>query len=171
MNWSYTLQSAQPSQTQAIWEILQQGIAKRKQEGSTQWQDGYPNLEVIKKDITANEGYVATDVNGQIVAYLVISPRNEPAYDALQTGWLTNNQPYVVVHRLAVCQNPKIKGLAVWLMQQAESIAAQMGITSIKVDTNFDNAPMLAIFKKLGYSYAGEVYFRGSARQAFQKLL
>jgi hypothetical protein len=39
------------------------------------------------------------------------------------------------------------------------------------VDTNFDNLPMLNIFEKLGYTYCGEVYFRGSARRAYEKVL
>jgi hypothetical protein len=30
-----------------IWIILQQAIARRKADGSNQWQDGYPNPEVI----------------------------------------------------------------------------------------------------------------------------
>ena len=34
-----------------IWDIIQQAILKRKNEGSEQWQDGYPNLEIIQEDI------------------------------------------------------------------------------------------------------------------------
>ncbi len=40
-----------------------------------------------------------------------------------------------------------------------------------KVDTNFDNAAMLHILKKLGYTYCGEVYLAGGERKAFEKLL
>jgi hypothetical protein len=39
------------------------------------------------------------------------------------------------------------------------------------VDTNFDNAAMLHILKKLGYTYCGEVYLAGGERKAFEKLL
>ncbi len=39
------------------------------------------------------------------------------------------------------------------------------------MDTNFDNTPMLRILEKLGYTYCGEVYFRGSARRAYEKVL
>ncbi|UYW00365.1 GNAT family N-acetyltransferase [Flavobacterium agricola] len=171
MHLDYTLTLAQPNQDEAVWAILQQGIAKRKQEGSTQWQDGYPNLDVVRTDIAQAEGYVVTNTEGTVVAYQVLSARPEPAYEALPTGWLTQNQPYLVIHRMAVTQTPKIKGLATWMLQQAERIATEKGIKSIKVDTNFDNAPMLALFKKLGYTYVGEVYFRGSARMAFEKIL
>jgi hypothetical protein len=30
---------------------------------------------------------------------------------------------------------------------------------------------MLKLFEKLGYQYCGEVYFRGSARKAFEKVI
>jgi len=76
----------------------------------------------------------------------------------------------LVVHRLAICQQPKIKGLAYWTLQQAEVLAQKLKIESIKVDTNYDNAPMIHLFKKLNYTYCGKVYFRGSERLAFEKL-
>ena len=50
-------------------------------------------------------------------------------------------------------------------------LAKGNNIFSIKVDTNFDNIPMLKILEKLGYTYCGEVTFRGSFRKAFEKTL
>lgn len=52
-----------------------------------------------------------------------------------------------------------------------EALCRDKKVYSIKVDTNFDNQPMLKILEKLQYTYCGEVYFRGSARKAFEKLL
>lgn len=63
------------------------------------------------------------------------------------------------------------KGLAKKIMLYAEEVALANNIFSIKVDTNFDNIPMLKIFEKLGYIYCGEVEFRGSKRKAFEKVL
>jgi hypothetical protein len=34
------------------YDHFQQAIARRKADGSNQWQDGYPNPEVILNDIT-----------------------------------------------------------------------------------------------------------------------
>lgn len=41
-----------------IWEILRRAIARRKEDGSNQWQDGYPNPEVVQKDISNGHGFV-----------------------------------------------------------------------------------------------------------------
>ena len=46
-----------------IWEIMQQAIQRRKEEGSNQWQDGYPNPEVIQNDLDNGHGFVLTDGN------------------------------------------------------------------------------------------------------------
>lgn len=39
------------------------------------------------------------------------------------------------------------------------------------LDTNFDNAAMLHILKKLDYTYCGEVYLAAGERKAFEKLI
>lgn len=152
-----------------IWEILQQAIEKRKEEGSEQWQNGYPNLDVVKKDISNDFGYVIDNKENLIIGYVAIINEIESAYTEIEGKWL-NNDIYLVVHRLAVVQNVKIKGLGSWTMAEIEKVAKSKNIQNIKVDTNFDNIPMLRIFEKLGYHYCGEVYFDESPRKAFQKI-
>jgi hypothetical protein len=52
-----------------------------------------------------------------------------------------------------------------------EDLCVSRNVYSIKVDTNFDNIPMLRILEKLKYTYCGEVYFRGASRKAYEKEL
>lgn len=152
-----------------IWKILQQAILRRKKDGSNQWQDGYPNPETVKTDIEKEIGYVLTE-NGKVVAYCAIIYNFEPAYDAIEGKWLTNGN-YNVVHRMAVSDEVAGKGYAKEVFRRIEAVSKENNIFSIKVDTNFDNLAMLHILEKLGYTYCGEVYFRGSARKAFEKVL
>lgn len=167
----YVIKPAVISNKNESWNLLQKAILKRKSEGSNQWQDGYPNEEVIEKDILQQNGYVILNEDEKLIGYFALSFDKEPAYEELKEGWLTQNQPYAVVHRLALSQEPKIPGLATWVFNEIESLIKNKNIASVKVDTNFDNAPMLYLFNKMGYTYAGEVYFRGSARKAFEKIL
>ena len=60
-----------------IWEILRRAIARRKEDGSNQWQDGYPNIEVIKDDIQNKYGYVLT-LKEEIVGYCALLINDEP---------------------------------------------------------------------------------------------
>lgn len=163
------LRQATFSEIQQIWIIIQQAIERRRLDGSKQWQDGYPNEKSILHDIENNYGYVLV-IEEIIVAYAAIIFDVEPAYTNIEGKWLTNND-YVVVHRVAVSDDFKGKGMATQLFTMIENLAIKNNIFSIKVDTNFDNIPMLKIVEKLGYSYCGEVYFRGSARKAFEKVL
>lgn len=165
----YGFRKATLEDVQQIWEILEQAIVRRKNDGSNQWQDGYPNPDVVKKDIEKGSGYVLTEGNS-VIGYAAILINDEPAYEEIQGKWLTNDD-FVVVHRLAISENQIGKGLAQKIMQFIETVAVQNTVFSIKVDTNFDNIPMLKIFEKLGYTYCGEVFFRGSARKAFEKKL
>jgi len=157
------------SQIPDIWSILQQAIARRKADGSNQWQDGYPNPEVIQNDITKNAGYVLLE-DEDIVGYVALLINDEPEYANIEGQWLTHND-FVVFHRVAIAENQLGKGLAKKLLYNIEEFALANEIYSIKADTNFDNQAMIAIFEKLDYHYCGQVYFRGSARRAYEKVL
>lgn len=166
---SYHFRKAIASEIPQIWTIIQQAIVRRKNDGSQQWQDGYPNENVIRIDIEKGIGYVLTDDN-TIVGYAAILFNDEPAYEQLNGTWLTNGD-FVVVHRVAISDDYLGKGLAQKIFFFTEDLAIDNNIFSIKVDTNFDNLPMLKILEKLGYTYCGEVTFRGSMRKAFEKKL
>ena len=165
MNYSFRKSTSEDSSQ--IWDILKGAIERRKNDGSDQWQDGYPNLEVIQQDIKKGIGYVLTD-DETVVGYTAILINDEPAYNDLKGNWLTNGD-FVVVHRLAISDDYIGKGLAQKMMLYTEGFALQKNIFSVKVDTNFDNIPMLKIFEKLGYTYCGEVTFRAGTRKAFEK--
>jgi GNAT superfamily N-acetyltransferase len=165
----YQFRNAQLTDADRIWEILQEAIQKRKEEGSDQWQDGYPNPTVIAQDLKKNQGFVLT-LGEAIAGYCAIAINDEPAYDAIEGTWITNND-FIVFHRAAISKDFVGKGLATHLFQCIENYALENGIYSVKADTNFDNEPMLYLFDKLGYVYCGEVYFRNASRKAYEKVL
>jgi len=75
------------------------------------------------------------------------------------------------LHRLATAKEFKNQGVATKIMQLVEESCRKEKIPSIRVDTNFDNAAMLHVFKKLDYEYCGEVLLRDAPRKAFEKIL
>jgi hypothetical protein len=160
---------AQISEISQIWDILRQAILRRKEDGSDQWQDGYPNPVVIQTDIEKGEGFVLI-LEETIVGYVAILINDEPEYARIEGEWLTNND-FVVFHRVAISENHLVRGLSKLLIDCVEDYARMNNIYSIKADTNYDNIIMKKIFDKLGYIYCGEVYFRGSPRKAYEKVL
>ncbi|MGZ5196927.1 MAG: N-acetyltransferase family protein [Kaistella sp.] len=165
----YILRKAKVADQEKIWKILQDAIKRRKADRSRQWQDGYPNPETVETDIQQNYGYVL-EIEGEIAGYAAIIFEIEPAYEIIEGKWLSSGK-YVVVHRVAVSEDFVGKGIATKLFTEIENVAKSNQVFSIKVDTNYDNPAMLRILEKLGYTYCGEVYFRGSARRAFEKML
>lgn len=166
---NYHFRKAELSEIAPIWEILQQAIQRRKKDGSNQWQDGYPNPEVVEKDIQKGEGFVLVD-GATIIGYSAVLLNDEPAYGNIEGKWLTNGN-FVVLHRVAISENYLGKGLAKMILKKTEDFALSNNIYSIKADTNFDNIAMMKIFESSGYAYCGEVYFRGSPRKAYEKVL
>lgn len=164
-----TFRQATTDDIPKIWEILLGAIQRRKQDGSRQWQDGYPNPEVVAADIDKKAGYVLTD-NDNIVGYCAIFINDEPVYATINGAWLTDGD-FVAYHRVAISEDYLGKGLAGILLKHIEDFALANDITSVRADTNFDNPAMLRLFKKLGYHYCGEVIFRGGTRKAFEKVL
>ena len=152
-----------------IWKIIQQAIERRKNEGSTQWQNGYPNQDTIESDISKNFGYVLT-VDGDIAVYTALILNNEPAYSSIEGAWLSTGE-FVVIHRVAVDEKFFGKGLVKILFDKIEEFTKKQGIQSIKVDTNYDNIAMLKILESKGYSYCGEVMLAGGMRKAFEKII
>lgn len=152
-----------------IWTILQHAIAHRKKDGSNQWQDGYPNLQVVQKDVDAGAGFVLAD-GENIIGYTAIMINDEPEYAKIKGEWLSDKD-FVVFHRLAVSENCMGKGMAKKIIEFVEKFALENNIFSVKADTNYDNIAMLKIFEKSGYTFCGEVYFRGGERRAFEKIL
>lgn len=174
-----------------ILQIIEQARRRMAAAGSQQWQDGYPASGNIANDLAHGYGYVicrsaagpasGADRNGTVrqvaepggspvVAYGAIVFDGEPAYDAIEGSWLSD-RPYVVVHRLAVADEALGRHLGTEFLRHAERLALQRGVSSFRIDTNFDNHRMLRILTREGFTRCGTVGYRGSSREAFEKLL
>ena len=152
-----------------IMEIVKQAQEYFKSQGIDQWQNNYPNEEVINNDINNDESYVMLDEDN-IIATTVISFTKEKSYENIIDGqWITNGD-YGVIHRIAVDNTHKGKGLSHKIIKYAEEVCKQNNVHSIKVDTHEENIPMQSLLKKNGFEYCGIVYLEdGGKRVAFEK--
>lgn len=166
---TYTFRKATLEDKEIIWKLLKQAIKRRKEDGSNQWQDGYPNEAIVANDIKNEFGYVLLDQD-KIIGYSAVIINNEPEYEKIIGKWITYND-FVVVHRIVIAEEYLGKGLSKIILKHIEDFALKNKIKSIKVDTNFDNFAMMKIFESLGYIYCGEVFFRGSPRRAYEKVI
>ena len=141
-----------------------------RRQGIDQWQDGYPTPEIISNDISNDENYIV-EHNGVVVATFVISFAGEPTYAEIKgKGWLNENR-YAVVHRIAVADECRRKGIALEILHYAEELSAERGIADIRIDTHRDNLAMRSLLKKLGYTHCGRITLTsGAFREAYHKI-
>ena len=154
-----------------IVEIIELSKKYLKETKVDQWQDGYPAKEDLRRDIESRNSYVLTNKD-EIVATTVISLDGESTYNSIFNGeWITNEE-YIVMHRVAVHNKYKGKGIFKELIKEAESLALNNDIFSIKIDTHRDNVSMQRAVVKNDFKRCGIIYLEdGSERIAFEKVI
>ena len=119
-----------------------------------------------------------------MAAWLLSHPEEEHApiaiaftpdenYTTMVSGqWLTD-RPYAVIHRIAVDDKLKGRGIAGWILEQAEYLCRQRGVESLKIDTHQDNTSMRRLLEKQNYHYCGVIQLHRdlSLRVAYEKRL
>jgi ribosomal protein S18 acetylase RimI-like enzyme len=137
----------------ALMSLMRRVVPLMRAAGNLQWDETYPNKSVFQRDIDQEQLWVA-DADTSIAGIAAVTADQEPDY--AQAGW-DINEPAIVVHRLAVDPAFRGAGVAAALMQRAEQVAAERGITVLRVDTNTQNEATQRLFPKLGYRLAGEI--------------
>ncbi len=156
----------------AMMHIIRQAIEYMKRQGIDQWQNGYPNERVFAEDIRKGYSYVCEEA-GEIVGTIAVVFDGEPTYDVIYDGaWLTVDEPYAAIHRIAVDNQCKGRGVAGQMIKEVERMCRERGVRSIKNDTHRDNLSMQKMQAKNGFTYCGVIYLAdGAERIACEKVL
>ena len=154
-----------------IMKIINQAKAYFKENGIDQWQDGYPNMTTIQKDIMDGNGYILLK-DKEIVATSAVIFGKEKNYETIFQGkWISEGE-YVAIHRIAVTSRYKGLGLSTEIIKNIEAISLEKGVHSIKVDTHKQNLSMQKLLEKNNFQYCGIIYLEDkSERIAFEKIL
>lgn len=154
-----------------IMKIIEQAQNYFKEQRIDQWQNNYPNSETIKNDVNREESYVLIEDN-EILGTAAVSFNGEKTYDNIYDGKWLSNEEFVVIHRIAINNNLKGKGLSGEIIKNVEKLCLDKGVHSIKMDTHEDNISMQNSLKKNGFKYCGVIYLEDkSKRIAFEKLI
>lgn len=159
------------SDVDEIMVIIQKSQIHFKNEKINQWQNNYPNHQIIKVDIEDNNSYVLKQ-NGIVIGTSAVSFDGEETYDTIYEGeWLSHDR-YAVIHRMAVDFDYRGTGIASIFLKEIEKLCINNEVYSIKVDTHRENIPMRKLLLKNGYKECGIIYLKDkNERIAFEKLL
>jgi ribosomal protein S18 acetylase RimI-like enzyme len=137
----------------ALMRLVRRVVPLMRATGNLQWDENYPDEVAFRRDIDLKQLWVG-EIGAEIAGIAAITMDQEPDY--AQVGW-DISEPAIVVHRLAVDPAFRGAGTASALMQKAEEVAFERGITVLRVDTNTQNEATQRLFPKLGYLLAGEI--------------
>ena len=137
--------------------IAKEASAYLRSCGVDQWQDNFPNPEVFARDIAKDNCWLFTH-EGKAVGVIVVYLEPEEDYKGIEGQWLTEGEHYGVIHRVAVKDAYRGRGLSGEMMQLAEDIILGRGCPSVRIDTHEDNLTMQNMLKKRGYSPCGVVW-------------
>jgi ribosomal protein S18 acetylase RimI-like enzyme len=163
-----TITKASPSDIPEIMSLISAAVKKMIADGLYQWDEQYPNVEVITDDISAGNLFKISEKD-RIAGVIVLNEQYFPQYNDL--AWEDTGGKFLIVHRLCVHPDYQGQGYAQKLMRFAEEYTKKNGYSSIRLDTYTSNQRALALYDSLNYRRVGMVTFRKGLFQCFEKVL
>ncbi len=114
---------------ESILKIIKEVQVRMKESGLSQWQNNYPNKEIIIADI--NGGHLFIYEDKEVLATMSVF-NFDPVYEHINGAWLNQNN-YIVIHRIAVSN----KGLGLKITDRFyKFIFDYFKVKDIRIDTH-----------------------------------
>jgi GNAT superfamily N-acetyltransferase len=138
--------------------------------GIDQWDESYPNAEVIMEDLIAQSYFVALE-KGIIIGGINIDHNQDKTY--LEIDWEDKSDSFLVVHRLGVKEEFWNKKIGKDLMLFTEKLVLEKRLNSIRLDTYSGNPKAMEFYKKLGYLKLGTINLKPDKNEyyCFEKII
>lgn len=134
--------------------------------GVEQWDEIYPNPEVLSADIEAGTLHILP-ADGGPAASIVLNEHQDKEYE--DGCWRYTEGKFLVIHRLCVAPLHQGRGVAKRMMRYAEELARKNGYSAIRLDAFSQNPISLRLYQGLGFQKAGTITFRKGLFYLFEK--
>ena len=114
----------------------------------------YPCRTTAEKALAANTLYVMEE-NHTICASMVLNQNQADVYSEIDWAYPAEPEKVLVLHTLCIPPAHAGKGYGTAMVIYAQKKAKEMGCTVLRLDTFAGNKPAAALYKKLGFRYAG----------------
>ena len=148
------IRKAKISDLSKIMEMYSSCVKGMIKSGVDQWDENYPNAEIISSDLKSETYYVAEN-KGHIIGGINIDQNQDNTY--LDIDWEDQSNSFLVVHRLAIKEEYLGKKIGKKLMLFAEQLIREKGLKSIRLDTYSGNPKAMEFYKRLGYIELGTI--------------
>ena len=153
------IRKAKIEELEEIKEIFEEAKKIMRQDGNMlQWNDGYPQDEVLISDI--DKGQLCVIEDGEINACFGLQLGEDPTYKVIDGKWQSDS-PYITIHRIA-------KRSGKHIFDQMFSYVKER-YDHIRIDTHKDNKIMQHLLAIHGFKYCGIIYLLdGDPRLAYE---
>ncbi|SFI40579.1 Acetyltransferase (GNAT) family protein [Treponema bryantii] len=151
-----------------IYSLYQNAIIAMEKDNIHQWDEIYPDKDILKEDITKNKMYIGKTDN-KIAVCFVLSEECDEEY---KNGcWKYPDSRFNVIHRL--CVNPLFQnqGIAAKTLEYIENLSKSEGYDSIRLDCFTQNPYSIKLYDKAGYSITGYADWRKGRFELREKKL
>ncbi|HWP21521.1 MAG TPA: GNAT family N-acetyltransferase [Candidatus Cryosericum sp.] len=159
-------EQAVPADLPEVLALFQAATKRMDEQGIPQWDDVYPNREVLGCDIARGELTVGR-IEGKIACVFVLSEQYNEEY--AQGRWLYPGSRFCILHRLCVHPDFQHRRIAARAMDYIETALRKEGVASVRLDAFSLNPYALRLYESRGYEKAGEVTFRKGLFYLYEK--
>ena len=147
---------ARPDELDKVMGLYDRARAFMRAHGnSVQWTGGYPSRELAEADCAAGHLWVLEGA-ADLLAVMTVLLGPDPTYAQIDGEPWLNDEPYTVMHRLAVGESGHGAGgrCLAWLCDQHDNVRA---------DTHELNVPMQRALERAGFVRRGTITLEGGS--------
>ena len=158
------IRKANKTDLKNIMKMYKSCVTGMLENGINQWDNTYPNTEIISEDLNVGTYYVA-EIDGTIIGGINIDRNQDDTYLALD--WEDKSDSFLVVHRLGVKEEFWNKKIGKYLMLFTENLVIEKGLKSIRLDTYSGNPKAMEFYRRLGYTELGTIDLKPDKEKYF----
>ncbi len=117
--------------------------------------DGYPSRKSVKRAIDRGDQFACID-DGKVVGGFILN--DDPMGDYGVGDWEKdlNTGEFLIIHTLATAPDTYKKGIGRFMIEFCIDYAKEKGYKALRLDVVPGNEPAIKLYKKLGFTFAGE---------------
>ena len=156
------------NQLDKIFDMYSAAIENMEKQGIHQWDEIYPDREILRQDILLNQMYIG-EIDNKIAVCFVLNEECDEEYN--NASWICPDARFCIIHRL--CVNPifQKQGIAGQTMEYIEKLCKNKGYDSIRLDCFTQNPYSQKLYDKAGYSITGYANWRKGRFELREKVL
>lgn len=135
--------------------LLRECVADMNQKGFKHWNNSYPGIELIKKDIESGSLFFYKEKG---IAKGMITLTEESLEEYQEINWKDNSGKALFMQRLAVHPLWQGQGIAKALVEFAEKKAKEDGYSTLRLDVFGGGESATKVCDETGFSQSGEYH-------------